>query len=62
VAQQLYDTEPLLAVQQHPSAQALADKQRDGGKSVTLAECLEVGGWVGARGCSLLVATVIGWR
>jgi hypothetical protein len=42
-AAQLYDPEPLLRSEQDASAAALAERQRDGGKSVTLADCLEVG-------------------
>lgn len=38
----LYEPEPLLRAEQDASALALADKQRDGGKRVTLADCLEV--------------------
>lgn len=37
----LYEPEPLLRAEQDASALALADKQRDGGKRVTLADCLE---------------------
>jgi hypothetical protein len=49
-AAQLYDADPLLHAERDASAVALAEKQRDGGKSVTLADCLEVGtaGGVGA--------------
>lgn len=43
-AEQLYDPKPLLSAEQHASAAALAERQRDGGKSVGLADCLEVGG------------------
>lgn len=43
-AEQLYDPKPLLLAEQHASAAALAERQRDGGKSVGLADCLEVGG------------------
>lgn len=43
-AEQLYDPKPLLSAEQHASAVALAERQRDGGKSVGLADCLEVGG------------------
>lgn len=48
-AEQLYDPKPLLAAEQHASASALADRQRDGGKSVGLADCLEVGRVVGVE-------------
>ena len=40
---QRYDADPLLRPPRHASAAELAER-RDGGKGVTLADCLEVGG------------------
>lgn len=50
-AQQRYEAAPLLQAEAHASAAALAERHRDGGKSVSLADCLEVGtGGVGVPG------------
>lgn len=40
---QRYSADPLLRPPQHASARELAERRREGGKGVTLAECLEVG-------------------